>query len=58
MKAKLKLKLERPEGVNEGDGTLSVHPCHALLVAENDESRSPSTDSLAPITLSAASVDG
>ncbi len=35
------LKLERPVGVDEGDGTLSVHPCHALFVAENSESRSP-----------------
>ena len=39
------LKLERPVGVDEGDGTLSVHPCHALCVAED------SADSLAPITL-------
>jgi len=35
------LELERPMGVYEGDGTLSVHPCHALFVAENRESRSP-----------------
>ncbi len=35
------LKLERPVGVYEGDGTLSVHPCHVLFVAENSESRSP-----------------
>ena len=27
------LTLEHPAGVNEGDGTLSVHPCHALFVA-------------------------
>ena len=36
-----RLKLERPVGVDEGDGTLSVHPCRALFVAENSEPRRP-----------------
>lgn len=31
--ASLSLLLERAVGVNEGDGTLSVHPCHALFMA-------------------------
>ena len=41
MKSAKYLKLERPVGVYEGDGTLSVHPCRALFVAENSESRGP-----------------
>ena len=37
----LKLAMERLEGVNKGDWALGVHPCRALSVAENDETRSP-----------------
>ena len=54
----LTLTLERPAGVNEGDGTLCVHPCHALFVTGRQRDHQVhSAISLWPITVAVSLND-